>query len=49
MKIKGINDTGNDDGILVLGATDIQWVLDSAIRRRLEKKFTLVHPKNTPE
>ena len=47
MQITG-NDTGND-GILVLGVTDIQWVLDSTIRRRLEKKFTLVPPKNTPE
>ena len=48
MQITGINDIGND-GILVLGATDIQRVLDSAIRRRLEKEFTLVHPKSTPE
>ena len=48
MQIIAINDTVND-GILVLGATDIQWVLDSAIRRRLEKKFILVHPKNTQE
>ena len=31
--IKGVGNS--NDGILVLGATNIPWVLDSAIRRRL--------------
>ena len=30
---------GNDDeGILVLGATNIPWALDPAVRRRFQKK-----------
>jgi len=34
-----MNGVGNDtDGILVLAATNIPWALDSAIRRRFEKK-----------
>lgn len=32
--MQGVNN--NTDGILVLGATNIPWVLDAAIRRRFE-------------
>ncbi|KAF9103192.1 Vacuolar protein sorting-associated protein 4 [Mortierella sp. AM989] len=40
-----MNGVGNDmDGVLVLGATNIPWHLDSAIRRRFEKRIYIPLP-----
>lgn len=36
---------GNDDkGVLVLGATNLPWVIDPAIRRRFEKRVYIPLP-----
>lgn len=41
-----MNGVGNDtDGILVLGATNIPWVLDTAVRRRFQKRIYIPLPE----
>ncbi|XP_042189807.1 vacuolar protein sorting-associated protein 4A-like [Callorhinchus milii] len=43
VQMQGVGNS--NDGILVLGATNIPWVLDSAIRRRFEKRIYIALPE----
>ncbi|XP_076374219.1 vacuolar protein sorting-associated protein 4-like [Tachypleus tridentatus] len=43
VQMQGVNT--DNDGILVLGATNIPWVLDAAIRRRFEKRIYIPLPE----
>lgn len=35
----------NNDGVLVLGATNVPWELDNAIRRRFQKRVHIALPE----
>lgn len=37
----------NNDGVLVLGATNVPWELDNAIRRRFQKRVYISLPETT--
>nr|CAD7417117.1 unnamed protein product [Timema poppensis] len=39
--------TSNNDGVLILGATNIPWALDAGIRRRFEKRIYVPLPNET--
>ncbi|XP_003743309.1 vacuolar protein sorting-associated protein 4B [Galendromus occidentalis] len=43
VQMQGVNN--DNEGILVLGATNIPWVLDAAIRRRFEKRIYIPLPE----
>lgn len=41
--MQGVSNS-NDTGVLVLGATNLPWGLDSAMRRRFEKRIYIPLP-----
>lgn len=43
VQMQGISNA-NDAGILVLGATNLPWSLDNAIRRRFQKRIYIPLP-----
>ena len=43
VQMQGVGNA-NDTGILVLGATNLPWALDSAIRRRFQKRIYIPLP-----
>jgi len=43
VQMQGVNN--NNDGVLVLGATNIPWMLDPAIRRRFERRIYIGLPE----
>lgn len=43
VQMQGVSNA-NDKGILVLGATNLPWSLDNAIRRRFEKRIYIPLP-----
>ena len=44
VQMQGVRGKDEDDGLLILGATNIPWMLDSAIRRRFEKRIYIPLP-----
>ena len=44
VQMQGVRGKDADDGLLILGATNIPWMLDSAIRRRFEKRIYIPLP-----
>lgn len=43
MQMQGLGH--NDDGVLLLGATNLPWALDPAIRRRFERRIYIPLPE----
>lgn len=44
VQMQGVSNA-NDSGLLVLGATNLPWSLDNAIRRRFQKRIYIPLPE----
>eukprot|EP00796_Vickermania_ingenoplastis_P002330 gene2330-1465_t len=44
VQMQGVGNSADDDGVLMLAATNIPWALDSAIRRRFERRIYIPLP-----